>query len=393
LSAFVQPVPRFATAINREAIESDVVEAMTNLGWHIALRALDLSHVLQAVDSEQIELVLVGGDRPDGSTLVALMERGVRIVGVVDSPLSAPRFQAYGVADLIYYEGQSQERLVGELGLLFKSRQQKAQRVNTSGGRFFCVTGAAGAPGKTSVALNLAMESADLGHSTLLAEIDRTGGTLAQQLGLINSASTLNRALTSRSSIAQIAPAIAANFHVLTAPLQSVMMAQLDPDSAEDLWQRARLEFEISIVDVGSIGDLFEISHAKRRVERILVDALMQADEVLMVVRADPQSVARTLRALDAISAELPDLAIRLIANRVAQKTGRHQGSRSGFSIDDVVRSFAERELTINQVPLDLDLFDRALNQGRAISELAPRSQVRKAIRQLAQDVWQARVA
>jgi Flp pilus assembly CpaE family ATPase len=47
----------------------------------------------------------------------------------------------------------------------------------------------------------------------------------------------------------------------------------------------------------------------------------------------------------------------------------------------------------IHQVPLDLDLFGRALNQGRAIAELAPRSPVRKAIRQLAQDVWQAKVA
>jgi MinD-like ATPase involved in chromosome partitioning or flagellar assembly len=393
MSQVVVPELRFATSITREEVESNIVDAMAKLGWQVALRALDLTQVLQALGTEHIDLALVGGDRPDGATLIALMERGIRVVGVVDSPLAAPRFQAYGVADLIYYEGASQERLLRDLGALFRSSPNlRAQRASDSAGRFFCVTGAAGAPGRTSIALNLAMESADLGRSTLLAEIDRAGGTLAQQLGLINSASTLNRALTSRLPISQIAPAIAANFHVLTAPLQPTMMDEVDPDSAAELWRRARSEFEISVVDVGSVGDLFEISRVKRRVERLLIDALVQADEVLMVVRVDPQSVARTLRALDAISSELPEVPIRLIANRVPQITGRRR-ARGGFSTDEAMRAFAERSLVVHQVPLDLALFDRALNQGRGIAELAPRSQVRKAIRQIVQDVWQSKVA
>lgn len=390
---------RFATSITREGVESDIVESMQKLGWQIALRALAPSQVLEVASRERIDLVLVGGDRPDGATLIALMERGIRVVGVVDSPIAAPRFQAYGVADLIHYEANSRDRLLRDLGALFKSSNTQGPRRAGPGGRFYCVTGAAGAPGRTSIALNLAMESADLGRSTLLAEIDREGGTLAQQLGLINTASTLNRALTTRLPIAQIAPAIAANFHVLTAPLQSVMMAELDPDLADELWPRARAEFEISIVDVGSVGDFFEIARARRRVERLLVDVLMQADEVLMVVTVDPQSVARTLRALDALYAEIPEIPIRLIANRVPQKSGRRSGQRGErghrgeFSTDDVIRAFAEHALVIHQIPLDLDLFGRALNQGRAIAELAPRSSVRKAIRQLAQDVWQAKVA
>ena len=387
---------RFATSITREGMETDIVESMQKLGWQIALRALDPSQVLVSASSERIDLVLVGGDRPDGATLIALMERGIRVVGVVDSPIAAPRFQAYGVADLIHYEANNPDLLLRDLGALFKTRNTKASRHASSGGRFYCVAGAAGSPGRTSLALNLAMESADLGHSTLLAEIDRAGGTLAQQLGLINTASTLNRVLSSHLPIAQIAPAITANLHVLTAPLQASMMSELDPDLAVELWPRARTEFEISILDVGSVSDLFEISSAKRRVERLLADALAQADEVLMVVAADPQSVSRTLRALDALAAELPELPIRLIANRMPRKSGWRSGpsgERGDFSANDVIGAFAERALVIHQVPLDLGLFGRALKQGRAISELAPRSAVRKAIRELAEDVWRAKVA
>lgn len=387
---------RFATSITGQGVESEVVENMQKLGWQIGLRALDLSQVLEVAKKERIDLALVGGDRPDGATLISLMECGVRVVGVVDSPLAGPRFQAYGVADLIHYEVNNQDRLLRDLGALFKFRNQKAHRQVGLGGRLFCITSAVGAPGRTSIALNLAMESADLGHSTLLAEIDREGGALAQQLGLINSASTLNRALTTHLPIAQIAPAIAANFHVLTAPLRPAMMTELDPDLAAELWQRARTEFEISIIEVGSVGDFFEIGRVQRRVERLLVDALGQAEEVLMVVTTDPQSVARTLRALDALYAEFPEIRIRLIANRVPQKSGRRSsqgGQRGDFANDEVSRAFAERSLIVHQVPLDLDLFVRALHQGRALAELAPRSPVRKAIRQLAQDIWQAKVA
>lgn len=383
---------RFATSITREGVETEIVESMQKLGWQLSLRALDLTQVLDMTRKEPIDLVLVGGDRPDGPTLIALMERGIRVVGVVDSPLAAPRFQAYGVTDLIHYETRSQEQLLRDLGALFQSRTARTARHGTQGGRFFCVTGAAGAPGRTSIALNLAMESADLGRSALLAEIDRAGGTLAQQLGLINSASTLNRALSTRLPIAQIAPAVAGNLHVLTAPLQPIGVTEIDPNLVIELWQRARAEFEITIVDIGSVGDLFEITRARRRVERLLVDALLQADEVLMVVTPDPQSVARTLRALDALYAEVPEISIQLIANRVPSRSGRG-GARGDFSSDDAIRAFAERSLVVHQVPLDLDLFGRALHQGRAISELAPRSSVRKAIRQLAQDVWQAKVA
>lgn len=383
---------RFATSITRESVESEVVENMQKLGWQVVLRALDLRQVLNAATSQQLDLVLVGGDRPDGPTLISLMDSGIRVVAIVDSPLAAPRFQAYGVADLVNYEARNQERLLRDLGVLFKSRLPIAHRSGKPEGRFFCVTGAAGAPGRTCIALNLAMESADLGRSTLLSEIDRSGGMLAQQLGLINSASSLSRAMGSRLPITQVAPAVAGNFHVLTAPLQPAMMADLDPELAVELWQRARAEFEISIVDVGPVGDLFEVSRVTRRVERLLIDALAQADGVLMVVTPDPQSVSRTLRALDALYGEFPQIKIELIANRWPQKPGRLHRSEA-FSVDDAIGAFADRSLRVHQVPLDLDLFGRALLQGRAIAELAPRSAVRKAIRQLAEDVWRAEVA
>jgi len=383
---------RYAIAIANEDVEADVAECMQTLGWQLSLRALSLAQLLGPITGERIEAVLVGSDRPDGASLVELIERGVRVIGVVDSSLATARFQAYGVTELVQYEMRNQARLTKDLDALFGRTLVARNRQRKVGGRLIAVAGAAGSPGRTSIALNLAMESADLGRLTLLAEIDREGGTLAQQLGLINVTSSLQRALTAHLPIAQVAPAIATNFHVLTAPLQAQLMSELDPAMADQLWQRARSEFEMVIVDVGSVGSLFDVARARRRVERLQVDVLTQADEVLMVASADPQSVARTLRALDALSGEFPDLSFRLIANRVPPASRRH-GQSAELADDEVSKAFADRTVAIHRIPLDAALFGRALYLGRAIAELAPRSPARKAIRTLAQDVWQRDVA
>ncbi len=390
----MSPLPteqRYAIAIANEDIEGDVIECMQQLGWQLSLRALSLTQLLTAV-SEGIEAVFVGGDRPDGASLVELIERGVKVIGVVDSSLAAARFQAYGVTELIQYEMRSRAQLVKDLDVLFGRTLVARNRQRKAGGRLIAIAGAAGSPGRTCIALNLAMESADLGRLTLLAEVDREGGTLAQQLGLINITSSLQRALATHLPIAQVAPAIASNFHALTAPLPARLMNELDPVMADQLWQRARSEFEMVLVDVGSVSGLFDLARARRRVERLQIDVLTQADEVIMVAAVDPQSVARTHRALDALSGELPDLSFRVVANRVPPASRRH-GQNAELADDEVSKAFADRPVAIHRIPLDAALFRRALYQGRAIAELAPRSPVRKAIRTLAQDVCQRNVA
>ena len=67
-------------------------------------------------------------------------------------------------------------------------------------GRVVAVWGPAGAPGRTTVAIGVADEAARLGVSTLLADADPYGGTVAHAVGLLDE--TAGLALASRDAAA-----------------------------------------------------------------------------------------------------------------------------------------------------------------------------------------------
>ena len=67
-------------------------------------------------------------------------------------------------------------------------------------GRVVAVWGPAGAPGRTTVAIGVADEAARLGVSTMLADADPYGGTVAHAVGLLDE--TAGLALASRDAVA-----------------------------------------------------------------------------------------------------------------------------------------------------------------------------------------------
>ena len=57
-----------------------------------------------------------------------------------------------------------------------------------AGGRLVAVWGPTGAPGRTTIAVNVAVELAELGETVLLADADTYGGVVAQSLGVLDEA-------------------------------------------------------------------------------------------------------------------------------------------------------------------------------------------------------------
>ena len=68
---------------------------------------------------------------------------------------------------------------------------RRPRRPSRAAGRVVAVWGPAGAPGRTTVAIGVADEAARLGVSTLLADADPYGGTVAQTLGLLDESAGL----------------------------------------------------------------------------------------------------------------------------------------------------------------------------------------------------------
>ena len=92
-----------------------------------------------------------------------------------------------------------------------------------SEGLIIAVWGPAGAPGRTTVALNLASELARLGQATVLVDADTYGGCIAQSLSLLDEAPGLAAATRSADQgsldlavLARLAPEVCAGLRVLT---------------------------------------------------------------------------------------------------------------------------------------------------------------------------------
>jgi hypothetical protein len=90
-------------------------------------------------------------------------------------------------------------------------------------GSIIAVWGPAGAPGRTTIALNLASELARLGQPTLLVDADTYGGCIAQSLSLLDEAPGLAAATRSADQgsldlavLARLAPEVSPGLRVLT---------------------------------------------------------------------------------------------------------------------------------------------------------------------------------
>ena len=114
-------------------------------------------------------------------------------------------------------------------------------------GRVVAVWGPAGAPGRTTVAIGLADETARLGVSTLLADADVYGGTVAQTLGLLDETAGLVVAADAAGARPlgcgrprQLCRQLTPTLRVLTGPVRA------------DRWPELRPRGMLAVLDAGT---------------------------------------------------------------------------------------------------------------------------------------------
>ena len=168
------------------------------------------------------------------------------------------------------------------------------------------VFGPRGSTGKTSVALNLAFEFAELGKRTLLIDLDTQAPAIAQLLGLTNpTAAILGCARLIRQgrfNLEQLerlsvkVSSRSASFRVLTGLTSWSRWGELSEDSIMQLLTFARMEFDVIVIDVAS--DLDQTLNAANQVGSRNVAArcaLQQSDYCLTLIHATEVSLSRYL--------------------------------------------------------------------------------------------------
>lgn len=260
-------------------------------------------------------------------------------------------------------------------------------------GRLVAVWGPTGAPGRTTVAVTLAAELAALGEATLLADADSYGGVVAQVLGLLDEAPGLAAAARAANhgqldvpGLARHARQVSPHLRVLTGIARADRWPELRPAALEVVWALARSLVSTTVVDCGfSLEQDEELSFdttAPRRNGATLA-TLDAADTVLAVGSGDPVGLQRLVRGLADLREAVPGARVRVVVNRM--RRGPIGGDAAAQVRQSLARYAGVHELVL--LPYDRAACDRALAEGRSLTEVAGDSPLRRSVAALAAEL------
>lgn len=262
--------------------------------------------------------------------------------------------------------------------------QEPAQR-----GAVVAVWGPVGAPGRSTVAINLASEVAASGETALLVDLDTYGAAVAQLLSVLDEAPGLAAAARASElgtldllSLARLAVEVTPGLRVLTGIPTPSRWTEVRSSAVEQIIDLARSLAAVVVLDCGfGIEDDEELSYdtlAPRRNATTLV-ALAEADELLLVGSADPVGLQRMVRAVQAVG-QVPSPSPRPVVNRLrASSIGPDPRRR----VEESLARFAGLD-AVAFLPDDPASTDAALLSGRTLAECAPESELRHAVAEVA---------
>lgn len=160
-------------------------------------------------------------------------------------------------------------------------------------GRVLAVWGPTGSPGRTTLAVNVAAEIADLGTSVVLVDLDTYGASVAQALSVLDEAPGI--AAAARSSelgrldlpeLARLAPEVSPGLRVISGIGSPSRWPEVREAAVEQILALARRLAAVVVLDLGfCIEDDEELSYdtAAPRRNAATLTALASADELLVV--------------------------------------------------------------------------------------------------------------
>ena len=381
------------------AWEARALEVLGSRSGVVVLkRCVDVDDLLAASASGQADVAVVGLDAHglDQGAVDLVRRHGVRPVVVVPrgTPSEAARARAVriGVRTLVAEEqvdslGEAVTRPEEGLSGATSVREGAGDPEQAWGealhdepdsgepgtvpGRVVAVWGPAGAPGRSTVATTLAATLAARRRRTVLVDVDPWGGSVAQQLGVLDEVSGLLAAarLASGGVLAERFPTVlrslGQHLELLTGLPRADRWPEVRDGVVEEVLGLARQRGHV-VVDTGAPLERDTAVDLAGRPGRngTTLAALAEADEVVVVGTADPVGLSRLARGLVELAEETGGRPVHLAVNRMRGSLGWSAGD-----VEQMVRGFAEIAST-TFLPEDQAATDRALVAGRSVVEV-----------------------
>jgi MinD-like ATPase involved in chromosome partitioning or flagellar assembly len=403
---------RVLTAITGADWESVLVRSVERAaGAVVARRCVDVADLLASAAAGQGDVVLLSGElrRLDRDVVGRLTESEVAVVGVISAgdEVAEARLRHLGVSHTVPADAEPQALSDAMRAALARpapaARPRSRDAAGTDGdtpaispgpspadaGLLIAVWGPCGAPGRTTLAVNVAAESAGLGRSTLLADADTYGASVAQVLGLLDEAPGLaaasraaNNGQLDAAALARHARRITPELRVLTGITRPERWPEIRPSSLDVVWDLASATSEVTVVDCGfslEQDESLSFDTAAPRRNGATLTTLEKADVVLVVGSADPVGLGRLVRGLSELDEAVPGSRREVVINRVRESVA---GAHPQRAIADALGRFAAVTPSAF-VPDDPRAVDAALAAGLTLAEAEPRSAARQAIQRL----------
>ncbi|WP_125132587.1 P-loop NTPase [Microbacterium sp. 10M-3C3] len=374
------PLPR-GRALAAELVDSGLEAAAT------APEAL-LDGVALA---EDVDALIVGADPAslDVRVLATCDARGIRIVALADDERGRRLAERAGVAPALPADTAGWA-LAEALRLPAAAPMPATPR--GADGRIVAVWGPHGAPGRSTLATEIAAELARDGGRVGLVDADAHAPSLALALGLHDEgpgfAAACRQAGLGGLDAAELdrisVPVRTAGgvVDVLTGINRPGRWPELSADRVAAALGACRSWAQATVVDVAASLErdeeiVSDLDGPRRNAATIA--ALEAADLVVAVCAGDPIGVARFVRAYAELRATVGATRVVVVVNRVRAAT-------LGLDARGQVRRTLERFADIRDVwfvPTDPRSVDAAMLAGRAVADTAPRSPLAAAVRRL----------
>jgi MinD-like ATPase involved in chromosome partitioning or flagellar assembly len=376
---------RVATALTDAVQESRVVQALSELpDVVIVRRCRDIVELRALAHASHVDAVVVDSDLRglDRDVVSVLAGLGVCVVAVTDDGTD---WWGVGAGSVVARDlaGLSDAlRRPNAADALLSVADPDADRPS---GQIVAVWGAQGAPGRTTVALELAGSWSRRNDDVMVIDADTLGPSVAQLLGLLGDTSGLAAAArvaaqhTLRpSDLAGLAVGVPAGPRVLVGLPAPERWTELRPAAIDEVMRCAREVGRWTVVDVGGVleGDDLDWADPDRPQRFAAARRVMSAaDVVLCIGRTDPVGLSRLLRDVPKVQAQAPTADLQVVLNGGPSST-EHRQART--LVNDVLG------ITPIELPYDPKYIRRAQARGTLVHDVAPTSAYVSAVDQMA---------
>jgi MinD-like ATPase involved in chromosome partitioning or flagellar assembly len=360
-------------------------------------RCLDAVELLATIQTSSARVVVVSPELPrlDINVVADLRKAGCRIIGVVvaddthNLQIESERtLRAWSLDRIVAIDATRMAGGAANIASIIRLPGTESMSHEPSSGQFthdstsdtaglVVVWGAPGSVGRTSIALAVADEVAHLGFDSLLIDADVDAPSVATMLAVVEPGSGLpvamRRAAAGRldtEALRELTVSITDHLTLLPGAGRAGHRSDLRSPAFAEVRRVARLMHDLVVLDVGSVP--LPAEGIGEQASLAALDALGDADEVVVVGGADAVGMQRLIQSLEALDDALPGRCPRVVVNAVPRSAGIEQDIAEVLSAR--VRLSMDR---LHVVAADHAAHVKALRDGLTLRECAPKSRSR----------------